>query len=507
MRVGILEIMSLPSRTWTEKLHNAVFTKQYASLTPQSISVWCRQLGHQSFYATYYGVGNPERLLPKDLDVVFFCCCTLASSLVYGLAKLYRQAGTFTVIGGPHAEAFPADCLRFVDLVVKDCNKELIADIVSGHFDSGNYISSAKPFKECPTVEERLPEILSASFFYKKFPSVFTNIPMVTSMGCPYTCDFCMDWSSPYQVLSTDRFANDLRYLAKNHPNAVVAFHDPNFAIQFDRVFNILESFPPESRMSYIMECSLSILTPSRVARLRETKCIGASYGVESWQDDYSTKAGLKFKKGLEKVDRVAEHVEQLHEYVSYQQVTLLFGLDTDKGEEPIELMKRFIEKTPSAWPVIGIPVPFGGTPMFDRYLAEDRILKSMPFTFYYFPYLVTWLKHYDPVTYYEKLIELSDNVASEKLLKQRFESSENCRIKLLHFIRHKGEKLVKQRYLEILNMLRTDRKFRAFHEGTSKVLPDFYRYQSKKILGRYAELLSIDEQTPYLEQIQPEMV
>ncbi|MDC0831579.1 radical SAM protein [Leptolyngbya valderiana BDU 20041] len=507
MRVGILEVMALPSQSWTEKLHHTVLTKQYASLTPQAISVWCRQLGHQSFYATYYGVGNPERLLPKDLDIVFFSCCTLASSLVYGLAKLYRQLGTFTIIGGAHAEAFPADCLRFFDLVVKDCNKELISDIVSGQFEKGHYISSAKPFTDCPTVEERMPEILTASFFKKKWPSVFTSVPMVTSLGCPYTCDFCMDWNSPYQVLSSDRFANDLHYLAKNYPNTVVAFHDPNFAIQFDRVFNVLESIPPESRMSYVMECSLSILTPSRIDRLRETKCIGASYGVESWQDDYSTKAGLKFKKGFEKVDRVSNHVEQLYEYVAYQQVTLLFGLDTDKGDEPVELMKRFIEQTPSAWPVIGIPVPFGGTPMFDRFWADDRILKSMPFTFYYFPHLVTQLKHYDAITYYEKLIELSDSVASEKLMKKRLKTSKNNRTRLIHIVRQKGEAVVKKYYLEILNLLRTDKQFRDFHDGKSTALPNFYKQKSNKILGRYAELVSPEEQTPCLEQIQPQVV
>ncbi|MEE9198904.1 MAG: radical SAM protein, partial [Dehalococcoidia bacterium] len=95
---------------------------------PQTISVWCRELGHQVFYATYFGQKDPKQLLPDDLDVVFISTYTQASALGYALAKLYRREKTLTVIGGPHAKAFPDDCLRFFDVVVRECDKTLIAD-------------------------------------------------------------------------------------------------------------------------------------------------------------------------------------------------------------------------------------------------------------------------------------------------------------------------------------------------------------------------------------------
>ena len=101
MRVGILDILALPSRHPAETVHHLIMTKQYASITPQAVSVWCRQLGHKTFYATYCGVGDPGRRLPPDLDVVFIACYTQASAMAYALAKIYRRAGTRTVIGGP----------------------------------------------------------------------------------------------------------------------------------------------------------------------------------------------------------------------------------------------------------------------------------------------------------------------------------------------------------------------------------------------------------------------
>ena len=176
-----------------------------------------------------------------------------------------------------------------------------------------------------------------------------------------------------------------------------------------------------------------------------------------------------------------------------------MFGLDTDIGEEPIALMKEFMKQTPFAWPIINIPIPFGGTPMFDNYLANNRILKQMPFAFYYFPYLVTTIKNYDPVSFFEKLIELSDFGSSPQMLKLRLESEPNWKIKIFHYIRNLGKKAFKNRYNELLNMLRSDPQFRAFHEGESQKLPEFYRKRFDQMIGRYGELLSPEERTPCL--------
>ncbi|HKB41974.1 MAG TPA: hypothetical protein VKD72_36440, partial [Gemmataceae bacterium] len=260
MKVGILDILALPSRHWADMPSHFMMTKQYASVTPQAIAVWCRQLGHQTFYATYYGVGSPSHRLPRDLDIIFISCYTQASALAYALGKIYRRAGLRTVLGGPHAKAFPADSARFFDLVVKECNKNLIADILAGHFDPGSVISSARPFDELPSVEERMPEIRASALIGGKWRYFVTTTPMLASIGCPYRCNFCIDWNSPYRMLPRECLEADVHYLAKQMPGSMMAFHDPNFAVKFDRVMAILETLPPPQRPPYIMESSLSNL-------------------------------------------------------------------------------------------------------------------------------------------------------------------------------------------------------------------------------------------------------
>jgi radical SAM superfamily enzyme YgiQ (UPF0313 family) len=503
VRVGILDLLAPPTHGLAGRGYSVLITKQFASITPQAISVWCRRMGHDTFYATYYGFGEAHRKLPDDLDVVFISCYTQVSHVAYALARLYRAAGVRTVIGGPHAKAFPVDCLRFFDLVVRECDEALVADILSGQFDPGTIISSARPFDDVPTVQERMPEIRRSAFFWRRKPLLLSAVPMLASMGCPYRCDFCIDWSSTYRSLSGERLAADLRFLATRLPSTLAVFHDPNFAVRFDQVFDILEAQPPSQRPRYIIESSLTVLRGDRPRRLRETNCVMVAPGVESWSD-YSNKAGLGRRGGVAKVDRVAEHFGQLAENVPYLQANFIFGLDTDQGDEPIELTKRFMDRTPFVWPTINIPVPFGGTPLHDKLMAAGRVLAAMPFTFYYAPYLVTTLKHYDPITYYEKLAELYEYASSPAMLRRRLRTMSRPVIGYVHRARTASFRADITSFQRILAMLRSDPHFLAFHEGRATALPQFYRRVGDRMLGRYSELLSDADRQPDLSESGP---
>jgi hypothetical protein len=500
MRVGVLDLLATPARSWSEAAYHLVMTKQYASIMPQAVAVWCRQLGHETVYATYYGLGDPRARLPDDLDVVFIASYTQASALAYALAKLYRRAGTLTVLGGPHARAFPRDSLRFFDLVVGDCDRALVAAILGGAYDRRQFISAEQPLEDVPRVEERLPEIRASAFAFGRRPFVATTVPLLASTGCPYTCDFCTDWDRPYHQLPLDGLRADLAYLARRWPGIMVAFHDPNFAVKFDPVLDAIETVPPSRRSPYIMEASLAILRGDRAQRLGATRCASVAPGVESWTG-YGPKSGAARTGGSQKVAHVVEQFRGLREHVPYLQANFMLGLDTDEGEEPVALTKDFMTRTPFVWPVVNIPHPFGGTPLHARYLREGRILR-LPFSFYYSPYLVTTLRHYDPLTYYGFLIGLFAHFTSPAMLRARLATARTPLVRLVHRVRTwvKRERLAA--FGRLLAALTEDLQLRAFHEGESRALPEFYHREYERMLGPYAELLSRAERMPELEPL-----
>lgn len=497
LRVGVLDLLATPARGWGERAYHCLLTKQYAAIMPQAIAVWSRALGHATFYATYYGLGDPRRWLPDDLDVVFISAYTQASALAYALAKLYRADGTRTIIGGPHAVAFPVDCLRFFDLVVKDCDAALVADLLRGGFAPGSIVSSGRPLRKVPSVAERAPEIRASAFAFGR-PTPATTIPLLASVGCPYRCDFCVDADRPYVQLPLEHLRADLEWVASRFPGTMIGFHDPNFAVKFDQVLDVLESVPPGLRSPYIVETSLGILRGERVTRLGATGCASLAPGVESWSD-YAGKSGVGRRTGAEKVDCLVEHFTRLHEQVPYLQANFLFGLDGDAGDEPIALTKRFMTRTPFVWPVVNIPHPFGGTPLFERHRAEGRLLAAMPFGFYYSPYLVTRPRHYDPIAYYERLIELFAHFTSPAMLAARLATSERRFVRVVHRVRTAVKRRRLAAFRRIVRLLRSDRAFRAFHEGEDVALPEFYQREFERMLGRFAPLVSRAERRPDL--------
>jgi radical SAM superfamily enzyme YgiQ (UPF0313 family) len=498
MNVGVLELVAytVPPE-WHRQPAAAAMRKLLYSVMPQAVAAWCRRHGHRTHYATYYGQADPLRLLPDDLDVVFVSASTQASGLAYALAKAYRGRGARTVLGGPHARCFPADALRFFDVVVGECDRDLLADLLAGHVDPGSFVSGRRP-TSLPGIEERFADVVAAGF--RPGRRVGFNVAAVlSSLGCPYKCDFCTEWNKPYAPLPSADLAADLRFLARRHPGAIVAFHDPNFAVRFDPTMDVVEAAGGRAPNRYVMECSLSVLRPDRLERLRRTNCLYVAPGVESWFD-YGGKAAAGARQGADKLDHVVGRFRELHRYVPGLQANFLFGSDHDRGPEPADLTIEFVRRLPFVWPNVNTPTPYGGTPLFDRYLAEGRILRGMPLACYCAPYLVTTLRHYDPAGYYRHLLRIQEAATRWGVLARRVSAPAPLAVRCAHLVQTVSYRTQLGELREISRLLETDHRFRAFHDGKPVPLPEFYHRRFEQRLGRYAGLVSRAERVPVLE-------
>lgn len=495
MKVGILDLQGYPAQDAWEYLDCFWSNKQFISLTDQTISVWCRQLGHQTYYAAYYGWGDPLDALPTDLDLIFISAHTYLAPLAYALGRLYRLRRVRTVIGGPHAKAYPEDSLRFFDLVVRECDQSLITDILSGQFPPGSILSSARPYQNIPTIEERLPE-LRRSAFLKGRPHLGSFIPMLASIGCPYDCNFCVDWSNAYRLLDPEQLAADLQFASRRFPGVKLVFHDPNFGVRFEPLMQAFETVPPSKRNPYGMECSLSLLRPERIARLKETNCVFVLPSIESWSGEYAHKIGPGWTQTFDlKFERLVNEYNELTRQFYYVGTNFIFGLDSDAGDAPFEATKEFMRRAPFVWPVLHIPMPFGGTPFQARLLREGRILEHMPFMFYKIPYLSLLLKNYDPITYYEKMADLFDFSASPELLRRRLKAR-NPLVAAVYLLVSGTNKRRANLFRQMAQRLRQDRDAMAFQMGESPLLPEFYARIYQRKMGHYAQLLPLDEMT-----------
>ncbi len=502
MKIGVLELLcENVNRSVFSAPHDIFVVKQYASIMPQAVSAWCRRMGHDVSYATYYGFQSPEKLLPNDLDVVFISCFSRGSGLAYALAKVFKiqNPRILTILGGPHARQFSLDALRFFDVVVKACDSNLIKEILADQ-PRGCIVSCHRTLAELPGIEERLPDIKKA-FFWRSKPNPFVFIPVLSSIGCPHSCDFCVDWKTPYHLFSLDGLKRDLTFAARHFPRVRINFYDPNFGVQFDRVMAVIESIDHPKRRWFLTEGSLDSLTDERLERLDKAGCLCVIPGIESFSA-YTKKSGLK--KGtsaMTKLDALVERFYAIHRHIPITQANLLFGLDSDKGDDPVQLCKTFMANTPWVSHSLNIPAPFGETPLFKRYHKNKRILESLPFTFYCKPYLATTIKHYSPVEYYEKLMEMFSFMTSPAIQIRGVKLSKSFIHKAYQPIRTISLKYMIHTMKQILSLLKQDRQFRKFHEGGTTVLPEFYHKKYETLLGPYKDLISRSQRIPRLPE------
>jgi hypothetical protein len=455
------------------------------------VAAWCQSAGHEVTFVCYTGLEDLTAELPEDVDLVFIGAFTEAAMLAYALSNLFRSRGAITVLGGPHARCYPEDAVRYFDYVLGFTDKELIRDVLSDcspHRPIGMAMSAAGQPKELATARDRWPFIEAT---VRKAP-LFKGVPMLASLGCPYTCSFCIDASVPYQPLDFMALAEDIRFLGTKFKKPLIAWHDPNFGIRFDETMDAIEAAAPTHGIGFGAESSLSILSAPRVQRLRRNGCLAILPGVESWYD-LGNKSKTGSLKGIDKVRQVSEQVNSILSQVPYVQTNFVLGLDGDAGEEPFELTKRFIDLTPGAFPGYSLLSAFGRAAPLNLELQRQR--RVLPFPFHFLDNnraMNVRPKNYSWPEMYDRVIDLTKYTFSWRSIARRFVANRGSLTRWMNVVRAiSSEGFGRIRYhTEVRRRLDTDRPFRRFFEQETTELPEFYRAQVEHDLGPFWQWL-----------------
>jgi hypothetical protein len=482
LRIGVIDLVAKgPTNTlWARIMH-----ANLASIMPQVVATWCEEEGHEVKMVCYTGREDLRKELPPDVDLVFISSFTHAALLAYSLSSYFRSRGAVTVLGGPHARCYPDDAIKYFDYVLGFSNKSTIAEVLNNcnpQRPEGKLLSATKQPVNLPGVKERwkfIEQTLAKSPFIKM-------VPMIGSMGCPYTCSFCIDSVVPYQPLDFEVIKRDLRFLLTKFKKPMVAWHDPNFGIKFDHDMEAIASAVPPKSFRFIGESSLSILTEEHLKVMQQNGFGALLPGIESWYE-LGNKSRTSHIAGEEKVNQISEHVNMMFRYIPYVQTNFVLGLDSDAGKEPFELTKRFIDKSPAAFPGYSLLTAFGeAAPLNLEYQKTGRVL---PFPFHFLNnHLAMNLKpkNYDWIDFYDKVIDLTKYTFSKRAIYRRFMATSGITSKWMNFMRAiSSEGYGRIRFFKLVReQLIQDRAFRRYFEGETELLPAFYKNIIERDLG-----------------------
>jgi hypothetical protein len=483
LRVGILDVVAMPSRGLWPRMMNA----NLASIMPQVLGAWCERAGHHVHYSCFTGIGDPLAELPADLDVLFIGAYTNAAQFAYAVSSLFRRRGVVTVLGGPHARCYPEDAARFFDYVLGFTDPAVLDEVLrecAPHRPMGRHLSAAGQPRELAPLAERWKFVAAA---IRKAPT-FKGVGMIGSLGCPYTCSFCIDSTVAYQPLSFSQLSEDLRFLLGKLPRPLVGWHDPNFGVRSDEFMDAIEEAVPPGRMRHVAECSLSLLSEPHLARLQRNGFLGLLPGIESWFD-VGHKSTTRLT-GMDKVRQVSDRVNTALRYIPYVRTNFLFGLDADRGPEPFELTKRFLDLSPGVFAAYSLLTAFGrASPLNLEHQRAGRVL-PVPFPFLDGHQAMNVRpKHYDWPAFYDHVVGLSRHAFSRRAVARRFVATRGAVrwIKLAEAVSWSG----RTRYhAGIRALLDTDPSVRRFMDGETDILPEVYRARMRQKLGPLYALL-----------------
>lgn len=490
LRIGILDLVAkAPTRSLWARVSHA----NSASIMPQAVAVWCEAAGHQVHLVCYTGLEDLAKELPlDDLDIIFIGAFTQAAQLAYALSNLFRQRGVVTVLGGPHARCYPDDAQKYFDYVVGFTDREIIDQVLrdcAPQRPLGVHLSAARQPAQLPNVRERWkfiePTLAKAATYVK-------IVPMISSLGCPYTCSFCIDSTVDYQPTNPDEMRDDLRFVFEKNPKAWIAWHDPNFGVRFDEILTAIEEATAGYQPSFVAESSLSLLSEPKLKRLRDVGFKAMLPGIESWYEfGYKSKTGRK--QGLEKVQRVAEHVNLVLDHIPYLQGNFVLGLDVDSGAEPFELTKRFLDRAPGAFPGYSLFTAFGQSAPLN--LELQRAGRVLPFPFHFLNNnhaMNVRPKNYDWPEFYDRVIDLTKYSFSPKAIWRRARATRlgfPTWVNIVRAISSEGYGRIEY-FTHLRGLLDSDRPLRRFFEGETVEIPSFFVDRVRRELGPFWEFL-----------------
>lgn len=488
LRIAVIDVLGKsPSRA----LYARAMRANLASIMPQVVAVWCEQAGHDVHLGYYSGYENMVDPLPDGLDLVFIGAFTQSAQLAYALSHYFQSNGAVTVLGGPHARAYPGDAQRFFDYVVGFTDRAVVDEVLrdcTPHRPHGVYLSADRQPADLPGVRARwkfIAPILARAPLVK-------IVPMLGSLGCPYACSFCVDATVRYQPLDFDVIRDDLRFLLTTMDRPRVGWHDPNFGVRFNEYLDLIENAVPRDRIDFVAESSLSLLSEPNVRRLKANGFKAILPGIESWFG-MGNKSKTGNRVGSEKVAMIADHVNTIMRHLPYLQANFVLGLDCDEGAEPFELTKEFLDEAPGAFPAYSLLTAFGvSAPLNATYVRDDRILPVPFHMLNNHSAMNVRPLHYDWPEFYDRMIDLCRHSFSPRSIFNRLRANRGPVPRAMNVIRAvSSEGWAKTRYFaQFRQRLDTDRPLRRFLDGETTEIPEYFVNQIRRDLGPMWEWL-----------------
>jgi radical SAM superfamily enzyme YgiQ (UPF0313 family) len=299
--------------------------------------------------------------LDADCDLVGLSCMTSNAPRGYELAREFRKRGKTVVMGGVHPTILPNEALGHADAVVigeaEGVWPRLLEDFAHGRMRK-TYHEPHPPLDVYVPVKPRKG--------MKK--GLFHVVPVMTTRGCPYNCDFCCVHDIYGAKVRHVAIENIVRHIVDSRGKFFM-FLDDNIMGEPRYSKELFRAIAPLG-IKWVGQASLSFVEDGELLRLaRESGCAALFFGLESVSEERLA----KMRKSIHKIEKLEEAIGKLRGAGIYPYASVVFGFDEDTPRtfpETLEFMKRNGVGSAS----INVLTPYPGTEIHRQLKAEGRI-------------------------------------------------------------------------------------------------------------------------------------
>ncbi|MEX2684893.1 MAG: radical SAM protein [Candidatus Sigynarchaeota archaeon] len=206
-------------------------------------------------------------------------------------------------------------------------------------------------------------------------------LQIVTKIGCPQKCDFCVTnklfsgaYSGPY---FTPQQVHDeiIAHARKTHNKIKIGFAEPTAIVSLDWWYELFRLFEQDDGdFAVIIASTAASMNALDLDRVKKSslRIDTVNLGVESFDRIYVKNRSLDMKS----------LIHHLADYGISTYATYIIGFDHHTRESVWQDVKKLVDLDAAAYGVINLK-PLPETPIWEQYKAAGRLL-DVPWDFYY---------------------------------------------------------------------------------------------------------------------------
>ena len=204
------------------------------------------------------------------------------------------------------------------------------------------------------------------------------SFQLLTSRGCPYSCNFCYRMDPGFRLRSPDCVIEEMRILKKDYAVTFFDFVDDLFMFGEKRIMEYCEKIIRSNlNIRFICEGRLNFAKPEVLTIMKKAGCVFINYGIESMDAE-----ALKIMNKKLTPDQIITGVENTIAAGIHPGLNIIYGNINEKPEalkKGVDFLMRY--NTYAQLRTIRPVTPYPGSELY-YYAIENNLLEG-PEDFY----------------------------------------------------------------------------------------------------------------------------